>query len=71
MHYAYVGNLPGHEYENTYCHGCGKPVVRRYGFYVQDVQLREGKCVHCGMAIPGVWEDPPEAATHSASPDQA
>jgi len=56
VHYAYVGNLPGSEYESTYCHGCGKKIITRYGFYVSEVKIKDGKCAYCGQKIPGVWE---------------
>jgi len=58
VHYAYVGNLPGHKYENTYCHACGKRIVERYSMYVGEVGIKDGKCAHCGAPIPGVWEKP-------------
>jgi pyruvate formate lyase activating enzyme len=55
VRYAYTGNLPGHEYENTFCHHCGERVVERYGYVVGEVSIEDGKCAHCGAAIPGVW----------------
>lgn len=56
IHYAYVGNLPGHEYESTFCHSCGEKIISRYTFHVQKMAIESGKCAHCGAAIPGVWE---------------
>lgn len=56
IRYAYVGNLPGHPGENTYCHKCGKTLIRRVSYLaVDEVQIRNGKCAYCGAAIPGVW----------------
>lgn len=47
--YVYIGNAPGHEYENTYCPGCGKMIVERYIFRTTKVMLTdEGKCRSCG-----------------------
>ena len=40
--------------EDTHCPQCGQIVIRRYGFYVQETALREGRCTHCGAAIAGV-----------------
>ena len=50
--YAYVGNLPGHKGENTYCPSCGKPVIRRIGFEILSWRLdNENKCEYCGHRI--------------------
>lgn len=58
LKYVYIGNLPGHEGENTYCHHCGKLVIARTGYRLGEVQLKEGKCGHCGNALPGIWKRP-------------
>ncbi len=55
LNYVYIGNLAGTEAENTYCPKCGKVVVRRKGYYVLEVNLKEGKCKFCGYEIPGIW----------------
>jgi pyruvate formate lyase activating enzyme len=55
LHYAYVGNVPGHPGNHTYCPGCGKAVVERDGLFVLENRLRDGKCPDCGRAIAGVW----------------
>ena len=55
IRYAYVGNVPGHRWENTYCHNCGAMIIRRGGFYAVTSMLRNGHCPHCAARIPGVW----------------
>ncbi len=55
MKYVYVGNVPGHEGENTYCHSCKKTLIRRFGFSVLENNISKGKCKFCGSKIPGVW----------------
>ncbi len=55
VRFAYVGNVPGHPGNHTYCPGCGKIVVARSGMFVTDRQLERGRCRSCGRAIPGVW----------------
>lgn len=57
VRYPYVGNLPGHPGNNTYCHHCGDLVIARQGFWVTEYHLVEGKCEFCGTLIPGVWPD--------------
>lgn len=55
LHFVYLGNVPGHPGENTYCPGCEKTVIHRVGFTVVTNRLRNGNCPDCGMPIPGVW----------------
>jgi len=55
MRYVYVGNVPGHAAENTYCHACKHMIIERRGFRILTNDLVKGKCRHCGTGIPGVW----------------
>ena len=57
MKYVYVGNVPGHEGENTYCPTCGRVLVRRYGYAVLENLLSSngGRCPYDGTKIPGIW----------------
>ncbi len=56
LRYVYTGNVPGEEAESTFCRGCGKKLVDRWGFTVKDNRIREGKCPDCGVVIEGIWE---------------
>jgi pyruvate formate lyase activating enzyme len=56
LKYVYIGNVPGHPWEDTYCHGCGTAVIRRRGFAVARATLRDGKCPSCGSEIPGRFQ---------------
>jgi pyruvate formate lyase activating enzyme len=55
LHFAYVGNVPGHPGNHTYCPKCGKTVIERDGLFVTGMHLKDGRCAHCGRVIPGVW----------------
>ncbi len=55
VRYPYVGNVPGHRWENTFCHRCAREVISRSGFFHVENSLKRGKCPHCGAQIPGVW----------------
>jgi pyruvate formate lyase activating enzyme len=55
LRYVYTGNVPGDEGEKTFCHGCGKLLIDRYGFAVRKHAVRGGACPHCGVKVPGVW----------------
>jgi len=52
LHYVYIGNIPGHIGENTYCHHCGKLVIRRDGFSVAEMKIEDGNCPYCKKPIP-------------------
>ena len=55
LHYVYLGNVPGHPAEKTYCPKCRRVVVDREGFQVKAVELSKGKCRYCQQPIAGVW----------------
>jgi pyruvate formate lyase activating enzyme len=56
LRYVYVGNVPGHPAENTFCPRCNRVLIRRYGFDILENNIKNGKCVFCNEKIPGVWE---------------
>ncbi len=56
LKYVYIGNVAGHQAENTYCPKCGKMVIERKGYFVSGFNLKDGKCSFCGEKIEGVWE---------------
>ncbi|MFA6093334.1 MAG: AmmeMemoRadiSam system radical SAM enzyme [Elusimicrobiota bacterium] len=59
LRYVYVGNVSGHPGENTFCPRCGRVLVRRSGFAVQEDLLAasKGRCPFDGTRIPGIWND--------------
>ncbi len=52
MRFVYLGNVAGHEYENTYCPECRTLLIDRAGFSVSSVRIKDGKCPECGEEIP-------------------
>jgi pyruvate formate lyase activating enzyme len=56
INYVYVGNVPGHTGENTYCHACGKLLIQRIGYDVRQNRVKNGCCSFCGAKIPGIWQ---------------
>ena len=55
LNYVYIGNVPGHPAENTYCPHCKRMLVERTGFAVEQMRIHNGACSFCGHAIPGIW----------------
>jgi pyruvate formate lyase activating enzyme len=55
LKFVYLGNVPGHPGEHTYCPGCGKVLIRRMGMAVVENRLRAGACPDCHRRIPGIW----------------
>ncbi len=51
--YVYLGNVPGHEGENTYCYTCGELLVERHVFDVIKNRMVGNKCPQCNAIIPG------------------
>ncbi len=55
IHYVYIDNVPGHPATNTYCHNCGKLLIKREGYYIPEINIKNGRCKFCRTPIPGRW----------------
>jgi pyruvate formate lyase activating enzyme len=55
LEYVYIGNVPGHAAESTYCPQCKKVLILRRGYTITEIHLNKGKCSFCGRAITGIW----------------
>jgi len=53
LKYVYIGNVPGHLAENTYCHQCQQLLIERHVFDVVKYRIKDGCCPGCGARIPG------------------
>jgi pyruvate formate lyase activating enzyme len=56
LHYVYIGNVPGHPAQNTYCPQCRQLLVERVGFTAGRMLIHEGRCPFCQHPIPGIWQ---------------
>jgi pyruvate formate lyase activating enzyme len=53
LQYVYLGNVPGHKYEHTYCPECKNIAVGRYGFDITQWNLdNHNRCKFCSKQIP-------------------
>ncbi len=51
LRFIYVGNLHGHEGENTTCYSCGRLVVKRVGYQTELTGLDDSRCRFCGAEL--------------------
>jgi pyruvate formate lyase activating enzyme len=56
LRYVYLGNVPGHAANHTYCPGCGRLVIERRGYELPQYHLKGDGCAFCGAKIAGVWD---------------
>ncbi|MEN8129257.1 MAG: radical SAM protein, partial [Pseudomonadota bacterium] len=57
LKYVYIGNLPGHEGNSTYCPNDGSLLIKRDGFWISEYNLlADGRCPVCSEKVPGVWQ---------------
>jgi pyruvate formate lyase activating enzyme len=53
LRYVYIGNVPGHPAENTYCPECRKVIIKRYGYDILEYNLdKQNRCRFCGHQTP-------------------
>lgn len=55
LQYVYIGNVGGHEGEDTYCPRCHKKLIDRRGYFIVENNIVDGKCKFCGQEIKGIW----------------
>jgi pyruvate formate lyase activating enzyme len=55
IRYVYLGNVPGHEGNHTYCHNCHKILIERKGYLIPQYNIENARCKFCGTIIPGRW----------------
>ena len=55
IRYVYMGNVPNHEGGHTYCHNCGRLLIRRMGYTIPEYHIDTNVCEYCRTVIPGIW----------------
>jgi pyruvate formate lyase activating enzyme len=52
IRFPYLGNIPGHPYEHTYCPNCNEKLIQRYGHIIIRYKITKDKrCPKCRMEI--------------------
>ncbi len=57
LRFVYLGNVPGHPYENTYCPSCSALLIQRFGVRMVKNRMKSNKCPQCGEQIPIIGAD--------------
>jgi len=53
LNYVYIGNIPGHPAENTFCPQCNELLIKRYSFEITKWNLtKDMLCPVCSHKIP-------------------
>jgi pyruvate formate lyase activating enzyme len=55
LRYVYIGNVPGHIYNSTFCPFCNRKVIHRTNFDILEMNVVHGKCKFCNSPIEGKW----------------
>jgi pyruvate formate lyase activating enzyme len=53
--YVYIGNVPGHIHNSTYCPFCNRRVIHRKNFDILEMNVVDGKCRFCDSFLEGRW----------------
>jgi pyruvate formate lyase activating enzyme len=53
LKFVYLGNVPMHGFENTYCPQCGALIIERQGFDIMSYNIEHGRCAYCSSELPG------------------
>jgi pyruvate formate lyase activating enzyme len=55
LRYVYVGNVPGHVHNSTFCPSCSRRIIQRAHFDILEMNVENGKCGSCNFPIQGKW----------------
>ena len=53
LRYVYCGNIPSDRSESTFCHKCGKELIGRKYYSIEENNATDGKCPNCGTSVAG------------------
>ena len=56
LRFIYAGNVWGWG-QDTLCQSCGRVLIKREGFGVQEYNIDGGACVYCRHRVPGVFAE--------------
>ncbi|MGR3310122.1 MAG: AmmeMemoRadiSam system radical SAM enzyme [Candidatus Brocadiales bacterium] len=51
LRFVYIGNVPGHPAENTYCYNCKELLIAREIYGITQNNIEDGRCKYCSAEI--------------------
>jgi pyruvate formate lyase activating enzyme len=51
LRHVYIGNVPGHDDESTYCYNCRELLIKRNGMMIEKINMVKDRCPNCGFKI--------------------
>lgn len=55
LRYVYIGNVPGHIRNSTYCPSCNRRIIHRSHFDIVEMSVVNGRCKFCNVPVSGRW----------------
>lgn len=55
LRYVYIGNVPGHIRNSTFCPSCSQRIIHRRHFDILEMNIVNGKCKFCNFPVAGFW----------------
>jgi len=55
IRYVYTGNVPDTRTSTTFCHACGKPLIVRQYYTINEYNLDRNRCKFCGAKCEGAF----------------
>ena len=55
LRYVYIGNVPNHIYNSTFCPFCNRKAIHRTNFDILEMNVVNGRCKFCNAPIEGKW----------------
>ena len=56
LKFEYIGNIPEHKSNNTYCPSCKSLVIERKGYFIAQNNIIDSSCKYCSEKIAGIWD---------------
>ncbi|MDI6785983.1 MAG: AmmeMemoRadiSam system radical SAM enzyme [bacterium] len=51
LNYVYIGNVVDDESNATYCPNCKKAIIKRSGYHILSIEIKNGICNYCGVKV--------------------